>query len=192
MASRIDSCGDMALNKERKVLLGLLGSAGLILAIDQLLLSPPSGARASTGSPATLTPANPTPASASDTRKPGATTQGLSQQAARQWNEKLHAALGDQEVEHDLNPFAEVVATANDAREAGPMSVEAFVSQHQLSLVLLSGDTSVAMVNGKPVRLGEEIEGYRLISVDSRSAVFQSGTQTAELSLPKQTSGGTP
>ncbi|MEQ9096135.1 MAG: hypothetical protein RIE32_07720 [Phycisphaerales bacterium] len=182
----------MALNKERKVLLGLLGSAGLILAIDQLLLSPPSGAQASNANPTVPTPADSVPASSSDTSTPVSTGTGLSEQAARQWNEKLHAALDEHEVTPDLDPFTEVVHSADDAGEAGPMSVEAFLSQHQLSLVLLSGDTSVAMVNGKPVRLGEEIEGYRLIRVDSRSAVFQSGTQTAELSLPKQTSGGTP
>lgn len=180
----------MALNKERKVLLGLLGSAGLILGIDYFVLSAPSGAHAGTAQPAPESETKPTPDTTTPATKSAA---GLSPRAALQWNQKLEQAAGERAVAQDVDPFADPVVPEQPAPdEAGPISVDAFVRTHQLSLVLLSGEMSVAMVNGAPVRLGDEIEGYRLISVDSRSAVFQAGEQTATLVLPKKPGGGTP
>ncbi|MFI4916068.1 MAG: hypothetical protein ACIAS6_06115 [Phycisphaerales bacterium JB060] len=181
----------MALNKERKVLLGLLGSAGLILAADQLLLGPPRGAQASAPTGASATPA-PAQSSNVPTAKPAATdsaTTGLTPQAARQWNQRLDDAARDITTDDSSNPFAEKQVTPAEPAAPGVMSPDEFASMHELSLVMLNEQSSIARVNGRLVRIGEEVAGYRLVSLDARSALFQQGDQTVRLMLPKQSSG---
>ncbi len=175
----------MALNKERKVLLGLLGSAGLILAIDQFLLGPPSGAEAH--SAAATGPTNTPSSPASQAAAPAApSSRELPADVAERWNDRVDAALSESTLDTDLNPFAEASSRSAELGAPGLLAIEQFVGSHQLSLVMLSGETSMAMVNGKPVRIGDEVAGYRLISVDSRSATFKAGELTARLLLPNQ------
>lgn len=175
----------MALSKERKILLGLLGSAGLILVVDQVLLGPPQNAQAESM-------ALPPPAVAAASPAPQATqpkpTQGGAKdaQAIGDWNEKLKATLKD-EAEGVPNPFQ---PGASSTALPGTLSPQAFQREHKLSAVLTSGEVSVAMVNGRAIRIGEEVSGYRLLRVDARSAEFVAGDQIVKLLLPTQSSGG--
>ena len=179
----------MALNKERKVLLGLLGSAGLILAIDHFLLGPPSGAQASPTA-TTEQASTPTASASQNPAQAAPSSRELPAEIASRWNDKVSAALEGSTSDADLDPFAEKSSRTAEQGAPGLMAIEQFVGSHQLSLVMLSGETSVAMVNGKPVRLGDEVAGYRLTSVDSRSATFQAGERTARLMLPNQPAEG--
>jgi hypothetical protein len=178
----------MPLNKERKVLLGLLGTAGLILVVDQLLLGPPQGASAGQASPAP--PSTPSPP-ASDARpeaSPSAPALPAADGAIDAWNQRLRGAAGAVAVADALtDPFAPV--EERSAGPAGVMTPENFRQQHELSAVMTGASNGVAMINKTPVRVGETISGYRLISVGSRSAVFQAGEQTVRLELPQQIPG---
>lgn len=182
----------MALNKERKVLLGLLGSAGLILAADQLLLGSPRGAQASApaGSAAAPTSTPSEDAPAAKTKATSVALTGLTPQAARQWNQRLDQAAREITVEGPSNPFAEKAVVPAEPAAPGVMSPEEFAGLHELSLVMLNEESSIARVNGRLLRIGEEIAGYRLISLDARSALFEHGDQTVRLMLPKQSTGG--
>lgn len=167
----------MTLNKERKVLLGLLGSAGLILGIDQLLLAPPQGAQAQSAPPVAAT------------QSPEASTQPAPpaqiEASVIAWNEKLAGARRDASGEVG-DPFQPPAVQ----RSAGPglMSPAQFLSDHKLTAVLTGGEVGVAMVNGQAVRVGQEISGYRLVRVDARSAEFVVGEQSVRLELPNQSS----
>lgn len=181
----------MALNKERKVLLGLLGSAGVILVADQVLLGPPQGASASQTTPAVQPP--PAPAAenndAGDSPSAALPLSRESSELVETWNARLSEATTEGLLEADLaDPFAAV--EQYEPEPTGLMAPLAFQQQHKLSSVMTGGDIGVAMINGKPVRIGQTIEGYRLISVDDRSAVFRAGDQTVRLVLPRQSAGG--
>jgi hypothetical protein len=53
----------------------------------------------------------------------------------------------------------------------------------QLKATLRAGRNSLANVNGKVIRLGETINGYELIGVGERSAVFVKNKQRTELTI---------
>lgn len=178
----------MTLTKERKVLLGLLGSAGIILLADQVLLSPPQGAQAAAG----VTPANPsrnepdTPArTASDTSTPLPTSPDAS--TITRWNALARKRAEAQSATPPADPFS---SSYEPGSAIGAPSAQAFVGAHQLTAVLAAGEQSLAMVNGKSVRLGESVGGYRLVRVDARSAEFVAGEVVVRLSLPGDGPGG--
>ncbi len=180
----------MALNKERKVLLGLLGSAGLILTADQLLLGPPQGAKAGQATP-TVQPLPAPQAEAGDTAIEQIAAPKLplaSGELIGDWNERLSEATTENVLPSGIaDPFS---TAQREAETTGVLTPLMFKQQHELSSVITGGDIGVAMVNKKPVRVGQTVAGYRLISVDTRSAVFQAGDTTVRLTLPVQGTGG--
>lgn len=179
----------MATNKQRKVLLSLLGSAGLILALDQLVLSPPQGASAGQAAPPAGAPAPVTPAATAASSDAGESAADTSADALRGWNEQLvgiGAATGGDGA--PPSPFAPL--EGRDPDESDAMSPAEFQAQHKLTAVMTGGDIGVAMINGAAVRIGQEVGGYRLIRVDSRTAEFRAGERTVRLVLPQQVGGG--
>lgn len=181
----------MPLNKERKVLLGLLGSAGLILAADQILLGPPQGASASQ-TPATSQP-TPTPApppiDSTEGRDAKIEMASVPVELVDTWNARLREATTDNPLAADIaDPFRAVEHFEPETSVL--MTPQAFQEQHKLSSIMTGGDIGVAMINGKPVRLGQTVEGYRLIRVNDRSVEFRAGEEIVRLVLPKQGTGG--
>ena len=53
-----------------------------------------------------------------------------------------------------------------------------------LNAVLVSGADSLANVNGTVVRIGELVQGYRLVEVHDRSAVFEKNNLRFTLDMP--------
>ncbi len=175
----------MALNKERKVFLGLLGSAGLILVVDQVLLAPPQVSQAGEAAP----PPPTTAPAALTTPQPTAGTPSPSSEVVRTWNEQLGKATTDTaDVAGVADPFS--AAKAREPEPTGIMGPVDFEREHKLTAVLAGGDIGVAMINGTSMRIGQEIAGYRLIRVDARSAEFRAGEFTVRLMLPTQGVGG--
>lgn len=62
---------------------------------------------------------------------------------------------------------------------------QAFTTQHHLTALLQGGaGEGVAIVNGKPIRVGEVLDGLRLESLGARGAVFSGTGWMVELRLP--------
>ncbi len=61
-----------------------------------------------------------------------------------------------------------------------------FVNKAKLTATLRAGDNSMISIQGKIVLLGEEIEGYKLVEVTDRTAVFVNDEQQILLSLDNQ------
>jgi len=57
----------------------------------------------------------------------------------------------------------------NQARRAA----EAFQSRHVLEAVLVSGDNRYAVIGGQTFLIGQTLDGYHLVEVHERSAVFE-------------------
>ncbi|UCG33114.1 MAG: hypothetical protein JSU68_00495 [Phycisphaerales bacterium] len=64
------------------------------------------------------------------------------------------------------------------------LTAEGFESIHRLEAVLVAGSSSMAVVNGQTVYLGESLDGFALVSVEDRSAVFERGEERVTLILP--------
>ena len=63
----------------------------------------------------------------------------------------------------------------------------------QLNAVLAAGSDSIANVDGVMVRIGESVQGYRLVAVNDRSAVFEKNNARVTLTLRAGPKGdGTP
>lgn len=81
------------------------------------------------------------------------------------------------------NPFARPFV--EKPTEAKPMPAPKLPSLQDLELraTMVAKGNSFANVGGKILGIGEEIEGYRLVSVESEKAVFSKGDKFITLTL---------
>ncbi|MEO1007656.1 MAG: hypothetical protein AAFX79_03765 [Planctomycetota bacterium] len=167
----------MKLNKERRVYVALLGCAGLVLGVDQLLSAGPQSAQA--GAPVPMHDATTGDAGA------GAAARPLDERKAMAgWNEAARALMAQKNESGGVpDPFAMPDAGAGEAVASAGGS---FASRHTLSAVLAAGPDSVAIIDGRPVRIGEKIDGMTLVEVERRAAVFESGARRIRVELPDQ------
>ena len=61
--------------------------------------------------------------------------------------------------------------------------VEAFLSNHQLEAVMTTQSGGCAIIDGQTVRIADQLDGFKLESVNHRSAVFVVGDQRVKLTL---------
>jgi len=58
-----------------------------------------------------------------------------------------------------------------------------FAKSHQLKAVLIDGQNSSALVDDHLLRLGQELDGFKLVAVNESSATFAAGTKRVILKL---------
>ncbi|MHC4992902.1 MAG: hypothetical protein ACYTGC_18165 [Planctomycetota bacterium] len=64
---------------------------------------------------------------------------------------------------------------------------ELFRSQHRLTAVMAGSDSGYAIIDGKTLFVGQELDGFTLSEVTNRSAVLHNGSgATVELKLPER------
>ncbi len=73
---------------------------------------------------------------------------------------------------------------AEKTQPTKPSRRGAFKDRRQLTAVMIVQGGGIAMIDGMAIRVGQSIDGYRLVSVGQRSAKFTSVTGTVELFLP--------
>lgn len=74
---------------------------------------------------------------------------------------------------------------ADPAAAAGPADADAFRADHRLTVVLVGGGPGAAVIGGRLVRVGQAVDGYRLVTVTPRSAHLTGPAGTAvDLRLP--------
>jgi hypothetical protein len=178
----------MALMTSRRVWLGLLVVAVGALLVDKLYLgseapAPAEAASARRGpTPAPPTAAAPSPQPAEPAPPPGPGDLPLA--------DRLEALAGEQPIDtidmRDAFALSDVwhsELTVEEAPEIGPTPGERFVSGHRLTSVLLGGKRSLAVVDGRAVRLGQALEGFTLVEVTAETAVFASDEERVELRI---------
>ncbi len=180
------------LTRNQKVYVAVLGVALLVLVCDQLLFSPGKAGAAET---AAFHP------SVSPTARAKATADRIPEllAAVRKPEDTLASRLAVVAETQSLD-----VENMNDAMRAPahwfpvegaapPVVVEAtgsheaalkFRSTHQLNAVMANADGGYAIVNGRPLRIGQEITGFTLVEVRARSVVFENAGSIVELRLP--------
>ncbi|MFM9996500.1 MAG: hypothetical protein ACKVU4_11965 [Phycisphaerales bacterium] len=184
----------MKLSKQRKAAIGVLGLALGAFVLDRTMLTP-EGASAAT--PA-ATPSAGTGASAparienltvvkdapNRRSKPGVSERLSKSVNAPKWT-----------AEEVLGSLRASPAWAGDGSTAGTGSndpVASFKSKHQLKAVMSSrgsDEQRIALIDGTPMRVGDTLDGMRLVSVGARSTVFEAGSVRVVLSLPEPPDG---
>ncbi len=87
------------------------------------------------------------------------------------------AAAAEQLTDPTMPPdFLQPLVVAED-------DVDSAVADFQLSGILLSPDGSSAIVNGKRVKVGEEINGGQIVSIEAGMVSIQTAVELVELRL---------
>ena len=66
----------------------------------------------------------------------------------------------------------------------GSDAIKTFQERHHLIAVLKSSKGGMAILDGKSVRPGQSVDGFKLVRVGENSAVFESSGKTVEMQLP--------
>lgn len=94
----------------------------------------------------------------------------------------VHAGQQSDEIRPRHDPFKKPDRLMKSTPKA-QNSQNLFQTKLQLFATLRAGKNSMVNIQGRIVQLGEEIEGYKLVEVNDRSAVFANSEQQVHLSL---------
>jgi hypothetical protein len=168
----------MKVTKQQKVYTGLLVLGLLALVLDRCVFSPSSADASDQASdlliakvPQTKTE-SPASAHKSSATAPAGNSVALKLTELSESMQRPGAAVKD--------AFCPAPSWAQPGAP-GVTSAPSFQQAHTLIGVMLSGSYAAAMVDGTLVRVGDSIDGYKLISVSKGEAVFQSGDLRATL-----------
>lgn len=176
----------MRLSKQHKIYAAVLGLAVSALAADQLMTAPADAeaaevAVAITPAPRSAQAVSTTTAPAATQAAPVADTETL---AARLQEVAAAAAVDTQAVSDAFMPSQQWAKTDNPVEQAPEIALaKTFLRQHRLTAVMKSGDGGVAVIDGKPFKPGQTVDGFRLVAVGERSAVLRRGVAKIELKL---------
>lgn len=183
----------MKLNKQQKITGLVLAVALIVLAMDKLLLSnPESGSALAQAASINTT-------QAVETRPQLPAAEPAQDNLAQNWAglaDQLQVLAEQQQLE--LSEVPDVFATPYDwfddadqqwmTTETGTPELskaDNFKQNHVLKVVFVSGDQSAAFINDLPLRIGDVIDGFELVSVANRSVMLQSKETKVKLELLK-------
>jgi hypothetical protein len=177
----------MQLNKQRKILLAVLGVALLVFAADWFLAGSsntgPSVASAEVS--AIVAPGSAAPVAEEPDQGPAALTVSVAQQIEtfRQRPQLTAVRMADS-FEPSAAWIASNQALTQDADEELPQQIAAaFARAHTLSAVMTGTQSSYAVIDGKIVRVGEDLDGFELLLIDDQSVTMSSGKVRVVLRL---------
>jgi hypothetical protein len=162
--------------QQRLLMVVILGAVGLV--VDRTILRPQGGPHAASAE-ATAAATDAAAAGAA----PDQNTPARPPLAERLNNLLAGAPSGPNDVR---DPFClPATWSGMDAvvAEKTPDAIRGFLGKHQLKAVLIQGGVSCAQVDDSYLSPGEYLDGFKLISVDQRSAVFEHQGKQAVLEL---------
>ena len=170
----------MRFTRRQKIMLGIFGVGLVGLAVDRVLIRPRGGpAAASAGSsasaPGSTLPAADLPAESAPPQE-APVTQCLN----RLWSDKKV------DFERVRNPFSlpSSWSNLNDEPARTPLTAgEVFARRHHLTAVVLDGPRSYVLIDDRLLRPGQEIDGFRLVMVENRAALFEGAGLRVRLEL---------
>jgi len=179
--------------RERKILIGVLSAAGLCLLVDRVVLG--SGLSGPAETEAGVLDLSIDPSSlliTPDTIEPAA-AEPVSTLADRiRLATQSHSSGEPGGRDAFALPESWIIQDTSDTGPNGADPAElmrAFRDEHKLDAVLVTGDQRCAVVDGQTVYIGQEVGGYRLVSVSERSAQFQADGLVVSLMIQTQRPG---
>lgn len=178
----------MVLTKRQKVMLGVLGLGAVALAVDKLM---PGGGQTgpSTANAASATFVGSTVSDSPVPRGTGGRDADLLDNSVASQLDTLRRTLGmDLDSTKDafcpsktwlsaLRPGDCVVTSSDEVRAID------FGRMHELKGIITSGDGGAAFIDDKYVRIGQIIDGFRLVKLGYRMVVFESNGAEVVLKL---------
>ena len=183
------------LSRERKVIIGILGVALAGLAADRLFFSSgltgPAEASAAAGEfavdaslEALVEEIDAEPALIPER------TESITATLAGQFEEYARQGSPDVTGLSDVFRPSDSWLQTSDAPDGVARTISAadeFGVSHTLSAVIMSRSNPGAVVNRQLITIGQEIDGFVLVSVNERSAIFEARDEQAILTLDGRT-----
>lgn len=170
----------MHLTKRNKSLMAVFVIGLMALAADQTLLRPEDGpqtaAALDSGGSALLSITLPV-------LQDGPRGPGLAERLDKLWSEE------ETDFEQIRNPFALPASWSGTACATGetlPEATTRFLRTHRLAAIVRDGERSYILVGDSILVSGQVLDGFTLVSVGDRTAVFTFQGQQAVLELPLQ------
>jgi len=179
----------MTLTKRQKVMVAVLGLGVAALAVDKVLLGeeqagPPSAQLAAPPGPV----ATPAPIPSASATTPGhnivaeisalaAGLDGVRDALALDLSDTPDAFCPSETWLWDLRPSEQIVTSSQEVRVIG------FSQRHTLKAVVTHGKGGAAYIDDKYVRVGQVIDGFRLVKVSDRMVTLKAGGVQVELKL---------
>ncbi len=175
----------MKLSKQRKMIIGVLALVLSALAADRVFLgAEEAGPRRAIGASVGSTPSDDGPLG------DGAiSAAGMSVPMGESLADRLRTLSEARGLKIDGVRDAFVVSETwapkpeKKASQAGVLRVK-FAKTHEL-MAVMPGKISMAIVNGKCYQVGRKVDGYTLVEVGRRLAVFERDGKRVELKLPE-------
>jgi len=183
----------MTMSRSRLAVFVALGVALVALVVDRLVLAPsatgpqPAAAAESPPGPAAAAPqpsAGPEALTAAAETDPASTSDGPASLASRLEAAAERFSLDPERLRDGFTPASSWLAELtepppSEAAEAAPepetpSPAEAFRKGHALTAVIMTRSGGSAVVNGRVVRMGQAVDGFTLLRLTRRSAVFAS------------------
>ena len=181
----------MKVTTQRKVTFGILGLAAIAFVIDRCTSSStPAAAHA-------MSVAAKEPAKVAYRPAVAASTEATSRSA---WKPSRRLARVAQEQNLDASAYAHdafLRRPINGSHRGIPKGTSApslhrrgsFRQLHKLIGVSIAKQRSLAIVDGKPNRLNESVDGFRLVEIHEREAIFECGAARVQLTAPGPAAG---
>lgn len=173
----------MTLTKRQKTLLATFFVGVAALVVDRTFLRPQGGAAAASADPLAASDKQGLLVANIPVLEAQSGPGGVAQRLDRLWSDKG----GNPEFGRD--PFSLPVPWYDNVEAGGgkaPDETALFVSGHQLTAVVIDPRGSYAVVNDHLLIPGQSLDGFKLVSVGNRSAVFEQGPRRAVLELVNQ------
>ena len=186
----------MVLTRERKVLVAILGLAGVVLMADRLFVgmsgpqtasaqtatqAPAQGASQMSGGPTTpsrpesATKAQGSRAAQSEVAQPGQLAELLKEFAGQsEAGTSLAADLFTPQLSTPAQPALTASPTLSDGNTVAE-NRPAVLPVFRLTAVIATGNTRAAVVNGRTLRVGSQLQGATLAAIEPDCATFQLG-----------------
>ena len=181
------------LTKKQISMIAVLGMSVIGFLVDKVLLDSASPKTARAAAPAVARVASDRAPAAGLVKLAGASQLPASGATRTPLAERLEAlTLPDGEptaIREAFAPSAAWLASLEEAKpkpsgvQEPPDSTADFARQHKLTSVLRRGNVGSAVVDGKVVEIGEQLDGYRLTGLTADSAVFRSPRHSKEVRL---------
>lgn len=181
---------NIKMNKQRAILAAVLGLGLTALSVDRLVLdSSQSGPQAAAASAFAPVPSSSTAGQALETARvalgeaEAAADESLAQRIAAVADEHGVLRLPVRDAFAPGDAWQSNVEPDEPEQRARDVELQQFARNHQLMAIMSAGDRGVVVINGRPMRVGQQISGFLLVNVNHNTATFWRDGEQVSLKL---------
>lgn len=164
----------MNLSRNQKRYAGILGACALALVVDRLFLAPGEADAGEPGSP-TATTTGAAPVTRDSLPVPAIPRKPLADRFATLAEERsIDLASMPDPFQVPAEWYPDEHGTIDPIVELDTPAVEEFRKAHRLNAVMALESGGYAIVDGRRLRIGQEIDGFELMEIRARSIVLRS------------------